>query len=214
MSTTTSIEELTALIEARGARGRSLTAIVGAPAAGKSTLAEVLAARLNRRQPGSAAVLGMDGYHYDDRVLEERGWRPRKGASHTFDVAGLRHMIERLAVNAEDEIAVPVFDRDLEIARAGARIIPRTVRHLILEGNYLMLDVAPWRDLARFFATTVFLDVPEATSRARLEARWKELAPDRRRAKIEENDLPNAREVIGRSRPCEFVVRDLANPEA
>ena len=45
---------------------------------------------------GSAALLPMDSYHYDDCVRIERGLRPRKGAPETFDALGLLHMLDRL----------------------------------------------------------------------------------------------------------------------
>lgn len=201
------------LIATTDRRRRTMVAIAGAPASGKSTLAEWLAARLNDRNDGSsAAVLAMDGYHFDDRVLIERGLRARKGAPETFDVGGLRHMLERLRRHDEDEVAVPVFDRDLEIARAGARIIPRAVRHVIVEGNYLLLDEMPWTSLGPIFDVTVAIDVPEATLRQRLVERWRgyRLAPAEIEAKVEGNDLPNARRVISRSRSADFMVRHQA----
>lgn len=78
----------------------------------------------------------MDGYHFVDMVLVPRGLRPRKGAPETFDVAGLHHMLLRLRRDEEAEIAVPVFDRRIEIARS--------VRHVIVEGNYLLLGRPGW----------------------------------------------------------------------
>jgi pantothenate kinase len=138
-----SFDGLEDLIAKTDRRRRSVVAIVGAPGSGKSALAGRLVARLNEQEDGSAALLPMDGYHYDDRVLIERGLRALKGAPATFDALGLCHMLDRLKRNDEDEVAVPVFDRDLEIARAGARIIPRGVRHLIVEGNYLLRASGP-----------------------------------------------------------------------
>lgn len=199
-------EDLARILAARGAAGRSLTTIAGPPGAGKSTLAGALAGMLDRAGPGSAAVLPMDGYHFDDAVLEARGQRARKGAPHTFDVGGLAAMLARLRANAEAEIAVPVFDRGLEIARAGARIIPARVRHVIVEGNWLLLDAAPWNALRPFFDTTVMLEVPMPEIAARLEARWATMAPEERRRRIEGNDLPNARAVLEGSGPAEFLV--------
>jgi pantothenate kinase len=199
---------LAEIVRQRGAAARSLTAIAGPPGAGKSTLADALAETLNAAAAGSAAVLPMDGYHFDDRVLVPRGLRPRKGAPETFDVAGFHHMLGRLKRNEEPEIAVPVFDRDLEIARAGARLIPRTVRHLIVEGNYLLLDRPGWSSLAGLFDTTVLITVPEATLRQRLEDRWRgyQLAPEEIAAKVEANDLPNGRLVASASIAAEFVI--------
>jgi pantothenate kinase len=187
---------------------RVIVAIAGAPASGKSTLAELLVTRLNETAPGCAALLPMDGYHYDDRVLNERGLRARKGAPDTFDVLGLLHMLGRLKSNQEDEIAVPVFDRDLEIARAGARMIRSGARVLIVEGNYLLLDQQPWSRLSAMFDVTVMVDAPEELLRKRLVERWRgyELAPAEVDAKVEGNDLPNGRYVVTNSKPADFVL--------
>lgn len=200
------LENLAGIVAERGQSGRSITAIAGAPASGKSTLAEDLVHRLNAEGPGSAAVFPMDGYHYDDAVLHARGQRPRKGAPFTFDVAGFGHMLTRLRANTEAEIAVPVFDRALEISRNAARIIPDTVRHLVVEGNYLLLDEAPWSDLRRHYDTSVFLRVPEGILKARLLDRWKDLAGEDLRAKMDENDLPNALLVARQSSGWDYVL--------
>lgn len=208
MTIAVTFDEFAKAVAERGANRRSLTAIAGAPGSGKSLTAERLAARLNAGEPGSAAVLPMDGYHYDDMILVPRGLRPRKGAPETFDVSGLRHMLMRLRANEEAEIMVPVFDRDLEIARAAARAIPRTVRHVIVEGNYLLLDREPWRGLKPLFETTAMLTVPEAVLRQRLIARWQgyKLTPAEIEAKLEDNDLPNGRLIRAESAPAEFAL--------
>jgi len=151
---------------------RHIIAVAGAPASGKSTLAESLVGALNAERSGRAAVLPMDGFHYDDLVLEARGHRARKGAPHTFDVNGLRHLLLRLKANDEHEVAIPVFDRSIEIARAGASILPQSAEIIIAEGNYLLLDADPWRSLHALFDVTVSIDVPEAILRERLTERW------------------------------------------
>ena len=105
---------------------RFILGIAGPPAAGKSTLAEALREALNRRGvPGGgegaiAAIAPLDGHHYDDRVLLPRGHRPRKGAPFTFDAAGYAAMLERLAAPSREAVAIPVFDRDLELSRSAA----------------------------------------------------------------------------------------------
>jgi pantothenate kinase len=116
-------------------------------------------------------------------------------------------MLQRLKRNQEPEIAVPVFDRELEIARAGARLIPQSVRHLIVEGNYLLLDRPGWSSLRSLFDTTIMIAVPEAMLRQRLVERWKgyQLPPDEVTAKVEANDLPNGRLIVSASVQPEFV---------
>lgn len=199
--------DLARLVRARATRAdtgptRFLVALAGPPASGKSTLAQRLAAELS---PG-ARVVPMDGFHYDDAVLRARGLSGRKGSPPSFDAAGFVHLIRRL--RAEDEVAIPLFDRSMELARAAADVVGPQDRILIVEGNYLLLDQAPWTDLAPLFDLTVFLPVPEPELIRRLTARWAHhgKTPQAARAWIEGNDLPNARLVLTGSRPADIVL--------
>jgi pantothenate kinase len=202
-------EDLARRLRAMGEGGRVVCAIAGAPGSGKSTLAEKLVERINAGAPGTAALFPMDGFHYDDLHLIPVGLRPRKGAPETFDVGGLRHMLKRLRANDEESVAVPVFDRDLEIARAGARLIPPTVRVIVAEGNYLLLDRTPWDSLRPLFDLTVMIEVPEEELRARLRRRWEGygLTEEEIAWKLDGNDLPNGRMVSTESAPADLVLR-------
>ncbi|WP_319533016.1 nucleoside triphosphate hydrolase [uncultured Cohaesibacter sp.] len=195
------IAELVGAIRQRFNGQRLIVCLAGAPGSGKSTMAEKLVDALNADQPGLAMLLPMDGYHFDDIVLEQLGRKARKGASDTFDVGGLDSILKRLRDGSEEVVAVPVFDRSIEIARAGARLIPRSTKLIVVEGNYLLLDAEPWRRLRQHFDFSVFIDVPEATLRERLMCRWRDLNYSEQAAleKVDGNDLPNARIVTSQS---------------
>ncbi|WP_308917158.1 nucleoside/nucleotide kinase family protein [Jannaschia sp. LMIT008] len=177
---------------------RVVVAIVGPPASGKSTLAAALVDAL----PG-AALVPMDGFHLDDAVLGPRGLLPVKGAPETYDVGGLSRLLD--ALRAGRDAYAPVFDRSLELSRAAARHVPFGARVVVVEGNWLLLDAPGWRDVGPF-DLSVRLDVPDDVLRARLEDRWAALDPAARAAKIDGNDLPNARRMRVESRAADVVV--------
>lgn len=179
-----------------------MVAVAGPPGAGKSTLT----ADLVRLLGPSAKGVPMDGFHYDDQVLIARGARDRKGAPDTFDVAGFRHLLARL--RTENEVAIPLFDRKLEISRAGADVILPHHTLLVVEGNYLLLSEAPWSELAAHFDLTVWIDVPETELDRRLMKRWADYGktPVQARSWIDGNDMPNIRRVVLGSRPADVVL--------
>ncbi|MGD0720171.1 MAG: nucleoside/nucleotide kinase family protein [Roseiarcus sp.] len=202
------LEELQHVLRVRGVGGRLVIALAGPPGSGKSTLADSLVERLNADDSDSAAVLPMDGFHYDDLYLIPRGLRPRKGAPDTFDVGGLRHALLRLRSADEASVAVPTFDRELEVARAGARVIPKATRVIVVEGNYLLLRSEPWSDLSGLFDVTVLIETSVEALRERLTARWRRhrLTADQIIEKLERNDLPNARLVMSDSAEPDFRI--------
>ena len=175
---------------------RQIIALAGSPASGKSTLAETLARDLTAagRQ---AAVVPMDGFHLDNRVLDARGLRHRKGAPDTFDLRGFARLMADLATGGE--VIYPLFDRDRDLAIAGAGVLPAQCDLVVVEGNYLLFDAPGWRDLSRFWTLSVFLDVPRARLLERLSARWiaHGLSAEDAQARAEGNDLANAELVQG-----------------
>jgi pantothenate kinase len=200
------LEGLRLVLRERDVGGRLMVAFAGPPGSGKSMLAESLVESLNADDPGCAAVLPMDGFHYDDLFLTPAGLRPRKGAPDTFDVGGLRHVLLRLKSGDEEYVAVPTFDRQLEIARAGARLIPKTTRIIVIEGNYLLLRRDPWSDLFRLFDVTVLIETPEEVLRERLTLRWRQydMTPNQISEKLDGNDLLNGRLIMSESADPDF----------
>lgn len=188
---------------------RCLVGIAGAPASGKSTLADALthalvaAGRQARNVP-------MDGFHLDNRLLDPAGLRPRKGAPETFDAAGFLHMIRRLS--DEDEVVYPIFDRSQDQAIAGAGRVGPDCDIVVVEGNYLLYDAEPWRGLSDFWTMSVWIDTPEDVLRERLIQRWLDHGhdADAARARAEGNDLANARLIAQHRLPADLVLSESA----
>lgn len=181
---------------------RRLVAIAGPPGAGKSTLAAALVQELGP----TAALVPMDGFHFDNDTLTARGLRDRKGAPETFDLAGLSGLLEQLV--REDGVAIPAFDRALDRVVDSGTIVQAEHRWVIVEGNYLLLDEPGWRDLARQWDLSVYLDEPHDVLEERLIDRWLDLglALDDARAWAHGNDLPNARRVAAARLPANLVL--------
>lgn len=202
--TTLDVETIAArIVERAHGLSRIMVALAGPPGAGKSAMSEHLLAAL---PAGEAALVPMDGFHFDNAVLDAMGLRQRKGAPETFDCAGLAATLRRIR-SGEGPVAVPIFDREADLARAGAAIIPAEARIILVEGNYLLLDWAPWSELAPLFDLTIVIDVPIAELERRLLARWTGLgrSEEAARAWVEGNDMPNARLVIEGSRRADIV---------
>lgn len=148
----------------------------------------------------------MDGFHLDNRVLDARGLRPRKGAPETFDAMGFLRMVQRLSV--EDEVVIPVFDRTRDTAIAGAAVVAPDVTIAVVEGNYLLLHEPPWDGLQKLWDLSVFLDVPIDELRGRLIQRWidHDHTPAEAETRARSNDLPNAERVLANSSAAEIIL--------
>lgn len=187
--------------------GRRLIAVAGAPASGKSALAGAVSAAVTRA--GRAArTIPMDGFHLDNRLLDARGLRARKGAPETFDAEGFVTLMDRL--KGGGEVIYPLFDRARDLAVAGAAVIEADCDVAIVEGNYLLYDEDPWRRLAPLWDISVWIETPEAVLLERCVQRWldHDHTPDAARERAQNNDLVNARRIRAARLPADMILHD------
>jgi len=193
----------------RVAGKRTIIGIAGPPASGKSILAEAVVHRLNQEETETpaAALLPMDGYHLDNRLLESRGLLTRKGAPESFDAHGFCDAIQRLS-SATRESFHPKFDRQMDLAIANSMAIHPHTPVVVVEGNYLFLNSEPWASLRDIFSATVFMSPTIEKLRDRLQQRWIKhgLDPAAAMQRATGNDLPNAELVLSESREADVLL--------
>jgi pantothenate kinase len=152
---------------------RAVLGIAGPPAAGKTTIARELVARLAAAPPSGltagtwVAHVPMDGFHLADVELERLGLRDRKGAPETFDALGYAALLRRVLADEDDIVYAPGFERVIEQPIAGTIPIERPARLIVTEGNYLLL----WAALRPLLAEVWYADLDQDTRLGRLIAR-------------------------------------------
>lgn len=193
--------------------GRQLLGVTGAPAAGKSTLTEVLLDRLrsvDRLGPDAVGHLPMDGFHLADVQLERLGARDRKGAPDTFDVDGYVAALTRLRERPDRTLFAPGFERELEQPIAAAVAIEPAARLVVTEGNYLLLRSGGWESVRPLLAEVWYVDLDPAVRRERLAARHVRFgkSPAAARAWVDRSDEANA-ELVAATRTAADVVVEI-----
>jgi pantothenate kinase len=172
---------------------RKLLGLVGAPGAGKSTVAAALKSMLGDR----AQVVPMDGFHLANVELQRLGRAARKGAPDTFDSAGYVSLLQRLREQRPDGdiVYAPEFRREIEEPIAGAIAVLPTTQLVITEGNYLLHDVGPWAGAAAMLDEVWYVDIDDAVREERLVRRHQQFgrSAEAARAWVDSTDAPNAR---------------------
>ncbi|MEH6741194.1 MAG: phosphoribulokinase [Sulfitobacter sp.] len=181
--------------------GRRIIAVAGPPASGKSTLSAAL-----EQEIGDACVVPMDGFHLSNEELERQNLLSRKGAPQTFDVAGFSEVI--LALKERGEVPFPIFDREQDCVIEGGGKVKETDTTIIVEGNYLLLDVAPWSALASLWDLSVQISVPIDILKKRLIERWihHEHSQDEAELRVARNDLPNAKLTLAHGLSADLTI--------
>lgn len=176
-------------------RGRLILGICGAPAAGKSTLAESLVNTWNHRFAKTAALVPMDGYHLSNEKLQQMGLWELKGKPETFDAHAFVQKIKEIRSSPAEKHFCPLFDRSSESSIENAIVVGEEHELVVVEGNYLLLDFPPWDELRELFDLVWYIQSAKKTIYPRLLARHMQGGKSEKQSKekLASTDLPNAK---------------------
>ncbi|GAX75944.1 hypothetical protein CEUSTIGMA_g3387.t1 [Chlamydomonas eustigma] len=186
-----------------------LIGIAGVPGSGKSTLASLTAQRINELAAATsggissvqgddtiAVQLPMDGFHYYleqlDAMPDPQEARARRGAHWTFDASAFIKCVS--LVRESGEASCPSFDHAQGDPVEDAIHIRQHHRIVLIEGNYLLLDIPPWSELRKVLDDIWFVDIPVDVAMERVYQRQTSigLSHEVSKARIASNDRPNA----------------------
>ena len=158
-------------------QSRVLVMLSAPPGAGKSTLVSFLEFLSAKIIPDKTVqAVGMDGFHRRQEYLLSHTAMVNgmeipmvniKGAPVTFD---LELLTEKIREVKEGRICKwPRYDRLLHNPVEDAIVINADI--VLLEGNYLLLDMDGWRDLSAYSDYTIKISADEKMLRERLVTR-------------------------------------------
>jgi pantothenate kinase len=191
-----------------------IVGLAGPPGSGKSALAAVLRTLLKEKGL-TAIVLPMDGFHRKNEELHSTHIRLRggeatllsiKGAKETYDVENLVKNILQLR---EGSLAHwPLYSRTLHEPVERGIPLPDAEVLYIIEGNYLLLDMEPWKGLLPLFDRKILISARERNLRRRLIRRKMRGGYRRRDAArhFRRSDRRNIREVSECSRRFDYLL--------
>lgn len=153
---------------------RRIVIFIGAaPGTGKSTLSAFLE-YLSKKIDGLTPIqsVGLDGFHYDNNYLKSHcinddDSQPLlisiKGSLETFDLSELQSKLDSIQ---SDDCLWPSYSRtDHDVINNAVKI---TEKIIVLEGNYLLLNINNWDILKRYADYTIFVYSDKSLLKSRL----------------------------------------------
>lgn len=202
------LRKLAGLRQEKG--GRVLAMLAAPPGAGKSTLLSFLERLAREKGLCGIQAIGMDGFHrrQDDLLSHEIERDGQlipmvaiKGAPVTFELERLTERVKRVA--AGERCGWPVYDRLLHNPVEDALRVDGDI--VLLEGNYLLLDMDGWRDLKTCADYTVSIRADEGLLRNRLIERRIKTGVEKDAATqfVDFSDMPNVRLCLEKTMPAD-----------
>lgn len=204
------------LLAASSPDSRLLVAVAGPPGSGKTAFATTLVGVLDALSGRDIAVaVGLDGWHYTNEYLDSHivmrhgeavSLRQIKGAPESFDVQAVHQWLSE--VRDRERLTFPVYSRALHEPLPELGQIQESHEIVVMEGNYLLLDEAGWRDLGDAFDIRVFVTAPRGVLVKALRERHLRggKTADFTERQIRQVDLPNARRVAPAISAADVVV--------
>jgi len=210
------LKELSALQKEKGRR--ILVMLAAPPGAGKSTLVSFLE-KLSRENDDitDLQAIGMDGFHRRQEYLlshttirdgKEVKMVEIKGVPVTFDLEKLTAAIKK--VSSGEDTFWPIYDRHLHNPVEDAIHITEDI--VLLEGNYLLLDMDGWNRLRDMADYTISITANEAMLRKRLIDRKMKSGNDIESATrfVDYSDMANVRLCLEKTVKADMVLEASA----
>lgn len=207
------LEKLTDIQKKKGRR--ILVMLAAPPGAGKSTLLSFLEHLSHEHDHlGNIQTIGMDGFHRRQEYLvshtvqrdrEEIPMVKIKGAPVTFDLEHLTESVKKVA--AGEVCGWPIYNRLLHNPTENALTVDGEI--VILEGNYLLLDMAGWSELKKYADYTISISAEEDCLRERLiDRRMKTGVVSEAAAQfVDFSDMPNVRMCLQKTAAADLQLR-------
>jgi pantothenate kinase len=185
-----------------------LIAIAGPPGAGKSTFSSAL----HKLIPKSK-VLPMDGYHYTKALLKAfpdpiEAFK-RRGSHWTFDGEAFVKALQKL--KSDGHGLFPSFDHGVGDPVENDITIGEEDEIVLIEGNYLLLDIAPWREIKEVvdFSYFIYCDVPIISDRVCLRHMSVGRTEAEAKERVDTNDALNAIEILGCRHRADKIINSV-----
>ena len=191
-----------------------IVSVSGPPGCGKSSISSLFKILLEREKIDSV-VLPLDGFHFTNEELETRetvregkkvSLSDIKGARETYDIRHLTSCFSLL--RSTKPFYWPLYSRSSHSpVKKGIRVTDRN-RVYIVEGNYLLLNTAPWSGLSGFFDLKIFIRSKPRLLKSRVIKRKQRGGFTKKEARehYRRSDCYNITEVLDRSGGYDYLL--------
>eukprot|EP00597_Dinobryon_sp_UTEXLB2267_P004012 CAMPEP_0170076718 /NCGR_PEP_ID=MMETSP0019_2-20121128/13673_1 /TAXON_ID=98059 /ORGANISM="Dinobryon sp., Strain UTEXLB2267" /LENGTH=217 /DNA_ID=CAMNT_0010288603 /DNA_START=208 /DNA_END=861 /DNA_ORIENTATION=- len=185
-----------------------LIGIAGPPGVGKSTISSQILSRLDNE---STIIVPMDGFHYSKETLltfsNSSEAFARRGAHWTFNGKAFVNKLQTL--KATNGGLFPSFSHGSgNPVEDAIEVVAQKHQIVIVEGNYLLLDIKPWNEIRSLLDFIFFIESDLETIKKRVYGRHFSLGygEEVSMRRVLTNDLPNAELVLSTKHRADEII--------